>query len=116
MTDKPKLTIVDSNVVDLQAVKDEREGTPEGIMESIEALYEKAKAGKLKELVLYTEWDPSPEEEKTGRTGAMSIWNRSHNVRAVVGTIAMLKGVAMEALMSSFYMTDDDDDYDDDGA
>lgn len=107
---KDKEKVSHLKVVSLDKAKEEREPIPEGIMESIDALYEKAKAGKIRELVMYTEWEPTPEEEKTGRTGAMSIWNKTQNVRGVIGTIEMLKGVAMEALMSSFYMTAGDDE------
>ena len=102
---KPKF-----KVLDFKPVEEERDPIPDGIMVSIEALYKKAKEGKIKEIVLYAEWEPEDgDEEDEGRTGSMSIWNKTSNIRAIVGTIEMLKSVAVEALMSSFYLSDEED-------
>lgn len=91
-------------VVDFNAAKSEKEKVPESITKSLETLMQKAEEGKIREIVLYAEWDVEDAEIKEVGTGTMSIWNRSQNVKNIMGTIKMLETVALESLMSSLFM------------
>jgi len=99
--------MTDLKVVDFKQAKEEQEQLPEKVMEAITAVFEMAKEGRLKELVVYGEWERTEDQEPDEPAGTMMIWNKNSNLKNIIGSIKMLESIAIDTLIQSTFMDDE---------
>ena len=98
-TDSPN----DLRVVDFQKAKDhaekEENKLPDFFIEKIETLLEKAKEGKIQNLVLHFDFGDEVENDDGEIVGGTLLWNRSRNAAELIGIVEIIKTLALDAAL-----------------
>jgi len=87
MTKPPELKLLDFN-----KMKTEDEKPPEILMEKLQLMNDKAKAGKLKNVVLHFDYENDEGETE----GGTMLWHRENNALELLGLSEVVKSAALQ--------------------
>lgn len=92
-------------VIDLKKAREEADKLPDFFIERLEILLKKAKEGKLRSLIAHFHFDEEDYEEELEEepddydddvVGATILWNYNNNAAELIGTIEIIKQIALD--------------------
>lgn len=103
MKDKEPSKLFNLKLVDFKEKKEEAEKLPEFFIKKMEIAVEQAKKGNLKGVVFHFDFFEGVEvdDESDKVYGGELLWNHNRNAAELIGTIEIMKALAMGSVFGS---------------